>query len=203
MAKKIIAIDIDDVLAESTEAFRKKVNQYAGINLKPEDYKVEGPYWSYYESVWRAHNVAHLIDADLLHQQMHFDQSHIPLMPGAEFAINELQKRFDVILVTARDPEWKQATDKWLKEQFGTKKPALYFSEAHKGIDGAKTKGEICQDVGASWMIDDNPEHCQTVLDKGIKAILFGEYGWHVSVPKPVVRCKDWQAVLEYFENEI
>jgi hypothetical protein len=51
-------------------------------------------------------------------------------------------------------------------------------------------------------MIDDNPGHCKAVMDEGIKAILFGVYGWHEDIPSGVVECKDWPAVLEYI-NEL
>lgn len=200
MKKPIIAVDIDDVIAESTEAFRKKVNVHAGIDLKSEDYKVEGPYWGYYDQVWRAHGVEGRIDREQIFLEMHENQSHIPLMPGAAYAVGRLQERFEVVLVTARDIEWGEATKEWLRKQLGFDAPRVYFSEVHKGVNGAKTKGEICLEIGARWMIDDNPGHCQTVLDHGVTAILFGEYGWHTDVPSGTVRCKDWQAVLEYFD---
>jgi len=200
MNKPIIAVDIDDVIAESTEAFRKVVNSHAGIDLQPEDYRIEGPYGDYYEEVWRAHGVVERIDKQALLDQMHYDQSHIPLMPGAEFAIGQLQKRYEIVLVTARDEGWEKATRIWLHQQFGAEPPRIYFSDAHLKVDDRKTKGEICKEIGAKWMIDDNPEHCQSVLDHGVKAILFGEYGWHKNVPAGTVKCKDWQAVLEYFD---
>ena len=201
MKRPVVAIDIDDVIAESTESLRRRVNEHTGINLSSEDYKIEASYWGYYEGVWRTHGVSHLVDMETLNQQMQSNQSHVPLMPGAEFAINELRKKFDIVLITARDPRWERATREWLKDQFGEHEPELYFSEMHRSPAGTKTKGEICREIGAGWMIDDNPGFCQTVLDNGVKAILFGEYGWHINVPKEVIRCKDWQAVLEYFAH--
>lgn len=44
MSKETIAIDVDDVLANSTEAFRIVVNERFGINLSPEDYQIEADY---------------------------------------------------------------------------------------------------------------------------------------------------------------
>ncbi len=202
MKKPLIAVDIDDVIAESTEVYRKKINQHVGADLQPEDYKIEAPYWSYYEQVWRNHGIFEQIDAKALQKEMESDQKHIPLMPGAEFALSELSRHYDIVLVTARNPAWEQATKDWLKQQFGALAPEVYFSQAHTGAKGAKTKGQICQELGASWMIDDNPEHCHTVIESGVGAILFGQYGWHLDVPKDVVRCANWQAVLEFFEQE-
>jgi glycerol uptake facilitator-like aquaporin len=54
--------------------------------------------------------------------------------------------------------------------------------------------------LGASWLIDDNPEHCLSAIAHGIETVLFGEYGWHFNAPEHLTRCKDWRAVLEYFD---
>lgn len=203
MLRPKIAIDIDDTIAESTEAYRKRVNDKFGINLQPEHYRKNygGAYWNYYEQVWLEHGVRDLIDVDGLHHEMNFDQSHIPLLPGAEFAISQLKKKYDIVLVTARDPVWEVATRAWLTSQFGDDTPELYFSESHRR-DGAKTKGQICKEIGASWLIDDNVQHCQSAQDEGIGAILFGRYGWHYEIPDSIINCQDWQSVLEYFEHE-
>lgn len=195
--KKVIAIDIDDVIADSTEAFRKRVNEHTGANLQPHHYKVQGEYWGYYERVWAEHGIE--LNQDEMDAEMIIDQSRISLLPGAGFAISELSKKHKVVIVTARDPRWEEATRKWLQKHFGKDAPRLYFSEAHRKFS-SQTKGQICKDLGASWLIDDNVNHCQTAQDEGVQPVLFGSYGWHYDVPEDFPRCRDWQAVLEYFD---
>jgi hypothetical protein len=63
------------------------------------------------------------------------------------------------------------------------------------------TKGQICKKLGASYLIDDNVGHCEKAIEEGVSAVLFGEYGWHGDAPDKLVRCKDWPAVLEYFDS--
>ena len=67
---------------------------------------------------------------------------------------------------------------------------------------GKKTKGELCQELNVSWLIDDNPEHCLSAVDAGVEAILFGEYGWHHEAPMHLTRCKDWPSVVDYFNEK-
>ncbi len=197
MRRPTIAIDIDDTIADSTESLRLLVNKRVGVELSKEAYKVQGEYWGYYERVWEAHGLTGKVSHDDFAKEMVDDQSHVPLLPGALLAIQELSKRYTVILLTARDSSWELATRRWLRDRFGDFDVDLYFCESHKDAK-AKTKGELCKDIEARLLIDDNVGHCQSALDSGVEAILFGEYGWHTNTPNGVRKCKDWQAVLEY-----
>lgn len=51
--------------------------------------------------------------------------------------------------------------------------------------------------------IDDQLKHCQAAASLGIKAVLLGDYPWNRTekLPSGVTRCKDWPAVLEYFNE--
>lgn len=200
MSKKTIAIDIDDTIAETLEAFRKKANEYADSSLEPADYVIEADYWRYYEEVWERHGIADLVSTDRVYEDLHTDQSLVPLLPGAQFAVGELMKRYNIVLITARDPRWETATKKWLLQQFGDDAPELYFSQAHRDAKH-KTKGQICVDLRAEWLIDDNVEHCLGALREGVVALLFGNYGWQHKAPNNLISCPDWQSVLEYFNG--
>ncbi len=197
-----IAIDIDDVIAESTNALRLLVNERTGADLTREHYMVEGEYRGYYSRVWQEHGLSDKISFEQVAAEMAIDQSHVPLLPGASFAVHELSKRFHIILITARDPIWEKETRRWFKDHFAQDDIEVYFIGYHK-TDTSKTKGQLCRDLGASLLIDDNPEHCQSVIDEGIKAILFGEYGWHTTIPKEAIICKDWPAVMEYINDSV
>jgi 5'(3')-deoxyribonucleotidase len=199
--KPSIAIDIDDVVAQSTEALRLHANERAGANLTQEHYRVKGDYWGYYERVWQSHGIGEKVSYVEFERDMEIDQSHIPLLPGASFALRELAQRYHIVLITARNKSWEKATRQWFRQYLRQDDIELYFCESHKDAK-AKSKGALCRDLGASLLIDDNPDHCQTALDHGIKAILFGEYGWHRAVPDGAVQCKDWPSVMEYLEDD-
>lgn len=197
MKKGKIAIDIDDVLADSTESLRLLVNKRLSMSLPKSAYRVPGRYWGYYERVWSEHGIAGQLDFKALNQEMEIDQSHVPVMANAQYAVHELVKDFHIVFVTSRDASWEKATKRWLHEQFGDENVEVYFCESHKN-EAAKSKGEICKDLGADLLIDDNPSHCQSATDEGIATILFGEYGWHQDAEEDAVRCKDWPSVVEY-----
>lgn len=200
MKKQVIAIDIDDTILDSTGFIRSKTNQLTGKQLSEDAYKVEGDYWGYYERVWIAHEIDKVMDMGKIHEYMLKNHLEVPLLPGAEFAILQLMKKYKIVLITSRELSFEAVTKKWLKRQFGDSYPEVYFSQGHKSTKH-KNKGQICKDIGASWLIDDNVQHCKDATKENIKAILYGEYGWQYQADDSLYRCKDWQSVLEYFQN--
>ena len=201
MNRPIIAVDIDDVLANSTDSLRREVNKRLGVDLQPEHYRVPGEYWAYYERVWQAHGLGGQITMDELDPQMKADQSHVFPHDNAYDVLQELSKRFKLVVVTSRNQLWEKATAVWLERHFPGVFSDLLFAGRHD-VERPQTKGEMCREVGASWLIDDNIGHCQTALDAGVKVVLFGSYGWHLNVPDTMVRCSDWHAVKEYFNRQ-
>ncbi len=198
MTKPIIAIDIDDVIADSTETLRVRVNKRTGAQLGPEHYKVPNQgYWGYYERIWKSHGID--INYSDLEKEMEEDQSHVPLLAGAAFALGELSKKYQWIIITSRPHTWEPKTKEWLKTQLGDIFVSIHFTEKD---DEKKSKGQLCKELGAEWLIDDNIEHCQSAKNEGIKAVLFGDYGWHHEAPADLVKCKDWPALLEYLNEQ-
>lgn len=199
MPKPVIAIDIDDTIAESTESLRLMVNERTGADISFDAYRVAGDYWGYYERVWEAHGVVNQFKYSDYEQEMVKDQSFVPLLPGAQFAIGKLLENYKVILITARHPSWESVTRDWLVQAFPGASLALYFSRSHAEADGI-TKGKLCAQLSACLLIDDSIEHCRSAMTEGIQSVLFGEYGWQVNAEKDMTRCRDWQAVLDYVD---
>jgi len=198
--KPIIAVDIDDVLANSTEALRIEVNTRLGVDLQPEAYQIKGDYYNYYETVWRLNELAERITMDELDPQMKADQSHVLPHKGAAETLKKLGEQFELIIVTGRSSTWKDATERWLQQHFPDTFTKVLFGEGYQGIQ-RKSKGELCREHKVTWLIDDNVEHAQSAHDLGVNVVLFGEYGWQYHAPADFIRCADWKAVQEYFDG--
>lgn len=199
---KTIAVDIDDTLTESAEAVRKLVNKKLSIDLKKEHYRVPADYWGYYERVWEQNGLKLKLSSKDIYEELHSDQTLTPLMPGAEFAINELLKRFNIILITSRDSKWEKFTKDWIQDQFPSIKPELYFCDSHRD-SSAKTKGQIAKSLGAAWLIDDNVDHCLSATEAEVTPILFGNYGWQQNKSSEMLNLNDWPQIIDYFNSVI
>lgn len=150
--------------------------------------------------MWGEHGIGDKVSFAEFEQEMEADQSHIPLLPSADFAIRQLSENFHIILITSRNRAWEAATRGWFKNFLGVQDIELYFTGHRKETD-YQPKGVLCKNLGISLLVDDNLGHCQSAVEQGVDAILFGNYGWHVDVPETIIRGKDWPAVLEYING--
>lgn len=198
--KPLIAIDIDDVIAYTTEAVCRWANEMTGKNLTMDDYRVETnvDYWHYYESIWQQHGMDGL-DLNKFLGVFGYDPDSIKMVPGSKQALVDLAKNFDIIFVTSRDIKAREVTQQWFRKQIGYEVRVHFASAGHHdyGKD-APSKGQIAKSLGVEFLVDDNPEHVQSALDHDIKAVLFGDYGWQVGAPDYMVRLKTWPEVVEY-----
>lgn len=201
MFKPIIAIDIDDVLANSTDALRRVVNKRLRVDLLPEHYKIPGDYWNHYETVWQVHGLEDKISLADIEPMMVKNQNHVLPHNDAYRTLKKLSKQYELIIVTSRPPSWRSATERWLGDNFPGLFDKILFTRGDED-SGHKSKGLLCAEHKASWLIDDNVQHAQSALDEGIDVVLFGDYGWHHKVPKHIYRCKDWSEVLRYFNGK-
>ncbi len=201
MKKPIIAVDIDDVLAGENETMRVFINEKYGLNLTPEDYLVEAPYRGYWEKVWGVtkeegqKRFKEYIDSGI-------GERHAPL-EGAIEAVTKLKKTYNLIIVSSRYDSLIDDTHKWLDTHFPNAFNSVEFV-AVWSKDERVSKATICKEIGATYLIDDNLEHCNLAAEAGIKALLFGDYGWskNAKLDRNVTSVKNWQEVLEYFNDK-
>jgi len=199
MYRPKIAVDVDDVLADSTESLRRLVNKKYNANLQREHYMVPGEYWGYYERVWQANGLGGTVVFEEVEQGMEIDQSHVAPHNNSSDVLQKLATSYDLVIITARNPKWEDATHTWLNQHFPEVFSQVIFCGRPDSVD-YKTKGDLCSELGAEWLIDDSVLHCKSAIDKGVQPVLFGEYGWHADIPDKVIRCRDWQAVMEHFD---
>lgn len=78
-----------------------------------------------------------------------------------------------------------------------------YFKNGEKFT---RPKKDICREINASHLIDDQIKHyCVAVGEVGVKSLLFGEYPWNKTdepLPNNVTRVRNWSEVLKHFEVE-
>lgn len=199
--KPIIAVDIDDVLSNLAQELINYSNRTWGTNLTVEDYN---EHWG---DMWKVDDAEVKRRSDQLHNgalaaKLKHDQDARPVL-------DKLVKEYTLVLATSRRRRITRETAEWIDKYF----PGI-FSEIHySGIFDTKdhadlqvqlTKADILRKIGAAYLIDDQPKHCLAATKVGVKAILFGDYPWNRRTkPKPgMIRAKNWQEVLEYFDGQ-
>lgn len=200
MVKPIIAIDVDDVLADEKSSVMKFINEHYNLNFTHEDYDVEAEYWGYWEQVWG------LGDEEGAKRYEVYVSSGVKathyVLPHALEVIAHLKKRYDLVVITARDKVHLELTHEWLDDHFPDTFSHVAFVHIWSG-DKKASKAAIAQKLNAQYLIDDNAGHCELADAAGLRALLFGDYGWNRSkaIGPRTTRVKDWLAVKGYFDG--
>jgi len=203
MARQVIAVDIDDVLAATAAEWVDYSNRQWGTTLSVEDYHED---WSV---MWQVDRLEESRRANQLYEERFF--STYGPDASAEAVLKRLNRRYDLVIATSRVYKVHTETVEWLDKHFG----GIFKDIHHSGIydpvvEGPLpergrhhlTKGQLMAQIGADYLIDDQPKHCLAAASAGIEAILFGDYGWNRRprrLPPRVTRCHDWAAVEAYF----
>ena len=194
MSKPTIAIDADDTIFDENTAVRLYMNDHYGFQHSEADYHVEGPFYNFWERIWN-------VDPEKM-SQMYEEFSHssykenLEPIDGAISILKKLKEKNELVVVTSRGQSVVDMTYRSLESHF----PDI-FSDVHFvplwGSDKKATKASICNDIGASYLIDDSVEHCKLAAEADINSILFGDYGWNrfQHLPRRITRCKTWQEV--------
>ena len=197
MNKPIIAVDIDDVLAAEAEFVVKFSNEQFGTRLMLEDYSES---WNI---MWNVDRDEVERRAHILHEPGIVTQYRI--IPGGYETLKKLKETYEIIVVTSRRKRVEAETARWLDEHFPDIFSRLvltgFWDDPRRPDRHLLSKGSLLNDHRVAYVIDDQPKHCLSALDHGIEPILFGDYAEsrNVVAPKGVIRCKDWQAVAEFF----
>lgn len=172
-----IGIDIDEVLAEFLESFLEFYNSKYKSNFKKEDFKS----YQFEEILGGTHEEA----VELIKE--HDYGGEIKLVDGALESIKELAKKYELIILTARHPMFKDKTENFLKSHFGDIfSQILYTGESFQKY--GVTKSDLCKQLNIEIIIEDNKIFSKECAEKGIRVLLFD---------------KPWNQIDEYMENII
>jgi 5'(3')-deoxyribonucleotidase len=198
MSKPIIALDIDDVLSHSAKSVVEYTNERWGYDLTIDDFSEQfGEMWQVDHAEAERRWMEYLESGQMARYDALIDAAPV---------VRKLGERYRIIAVTSRREMLLDLTREWVGRNY----PGLVEKIISAGIYGknrenahALTKADILQEIGAAYLIDDMPKHCNGAAGVGVQAVLFGDYKWgrEAELAKGVVRCKDWAAVQEYFDG--
>lgn len=189
--RQTIGVDIDDVIAAHIPAFIAFSNERLGTNLTVDQYNND---WL---TLWNLDYDVMLERAGEFHRETVANYDRIE---GADAVLKKLANKYRLVIVTARPKYNIDATHEWVSKYYRG-----IFDETHFvpiwEPGNTITKADICKQIGADYLIDDLPHHCNLAAEVGVKALLFGNYTWSAdqTVHPDVVRVANWKAVGEYF----
>jgi len=129
--KKLLCIDIDDVLCEFTDDYLQHLHNHAGLNITRED--IRG---SFTEMGLAGETMESFIKSGALRT--------MKVVEGSQKSVRRLLDKFIVVALTARPPYTEQQTREWVMRYFPNL-PIVYTND----------KVVYCQKVKAWGLVDD------------------------------------------------
>lgn len=202
MKKPIIAVDIDDVLANNAAGFVAFSNDKWGTKLTVDEYE---EHWA---RVWGIeHDLKELTRRrdTFVGSGVHRNFSSVD---SAHDVLRRLSSRYELHVVTSRLLTMKDDTSQWLTEHYSDvfSDQTIHYAGIWDTLTSNShnaTKADIVHTLGAYYLIDDQLKHCEAVAETGRVALLFGDYRWNQAkhLHPNIIRVKNWQEVEGYFSE--
>ncbi len=176
MPKPILGVDIDNVLADSDIRLRAMILEMCGIAIREEqmtryEYEAHGVTWAQLGDVFQVFNAETC--------------RTLELVPGAKAAMQQLAGRYEIALVTSRNPESQAGTEYWLQAK-GLPYDQLHFNDEKHALG-----------IPYHAFIEDRHEHAHRIAGTGAVVYLLAR-PWNARplVHPNVRRVESWDEIL-------
>lgn len=183
-----IGIDLDDVVFEFVNLLIENYEKEFGKKLLFEDF------FSYaFAEVWHLN-----LEETISFIEQILKKEIVEDMKLCEFSkenILKLSKKNKIYFITSRI--FREGTLESLNKHFSDLDFELVFSSNPYANTEGKTKGDLCEELGIDFMIEDCPKHSLICAQKGIKTILL-EKPWNKNCEnhENLIKLKNWREVL-------
>jgi 5'(3')-deoxyribonucleotidase len=118
---------------------------------------------------------------------------------GSIEAIAKLKKKYELHVITARHPFFKQRSIDWVNKFFPGIFNGIDFVYYKTPFGPRSLKSQICKRIGAKIILDDKMSNAVDCAKHGVRVYLFGIQNMHRRnhLPKNITWVKDWSVVLE------
>lgn len=120
------------------------------------------------------------------------EHGEISAVPGSCVALGKLSLEHEIVGITAREVSRAPITLPLVKRLFGE-----IFSTVHF-VGHQKEKGQLCEEIGARFMVDDGLHNAHSVGSRGIQVFLFDRPWNQGALPPYTIRVRHWDEILHY-----
>ena len=177
-ARPILGVDIDNVLAESDACLRAMIQEMFGIVLR-EEQMTQYDYMTYGVTEEQLGRVFRLFNTEVCRT--------LKVVQGAKAAMQQLAGRYEIALVTSRNPESKASTEYWLKVK-GLPYDQLHFDDDKHALG-----------IPYHAFIEDRHEHAHLIAETGATVYLLTRPWNAAPLAHPNVRrVHTWSEILDH-----
>lgn len=185
----IIGIDIDDTISHTNDKLIEAAYKFDMGHVKGKGYKNKNAYSFMEIFYWSVIDVDRFLDSI---RNSKFFLEVEPIKDSVEYINKMYDEGNKIIFITRRQNSFKvkHMTKKWLKS---------HGYKYHKLVLGAKYKGEICDNEGVSFFVDNDLKNVLAVKDYNIEAVLMGDN--YNKDENEVERVSSWKEIYKKYKE--
>jgi DNA polymerase II large subunit len=186
--KMKIGIDLDDVVVDYVGGLLDFYNKKFNKNLQFQDWKK----YSFSEAFEKTKKEESELIKDFQNTELF---NCLKFVKGAEKAINKLAQKYELFLITSREEEVREHTEKFIEKLFPDVCFFIHHSKAPEQEIG-KTKADFCKNSKITFLIEDNPKYAKECAEKGTKVLLLDK-PWNQNCEgENIIRLDNWNEIL-------
>jgi uncharacterized HAD superfamily protein len=122
----------------------------------------------------------------------------IPPMANSSYALSEIKKQgHNLFVVTGRRYSLVEETKLWIEKHFPGIFSGIYHTNSYCSTGVRLLKSQMCIDINADSIVDDDMIHILDCASKGIKVLVY-DHPWNrKELPDNAVRFFDWNEIIE------
>lgn len=193
MNKISIAIDVDDVLADTLVTILAYDNKKYNLNYEWKEFNTY-KFWN----IWNCSKEESLSRVNDFFESN--EGNNISPTIGSKEAIEKLSKKYILHIITGRPKQYDNVTKEFLNKNYNTKFASIAYT-AHYTKEKPIKKFEICKEINAKIIIEDDLEHAIDCANNGIITILMDK-PWNQDIyHENIIRTYSWNEAVENIEN--
>jgi uncharacterized HAD superfamily protein len=197
MEERVLAVDADEVLWGNLPCFLEYIKRTYQISHMSDRFLS----YKWWETIteWTPAQLQQRYeefhDCGASYEMVPFEDA----LPSLQVIRNEL--RFKPRVVTSRLRRFEVETRTMISRHYPSIFDDVHFG-SHHSQNGAerKTKVEMCLEIGATILIEDDLGHAIPCAKAGMTVLLFGDYGWNRVIPpgySNIIRVRNWSEVAQ------
>jgi len=193
MSKRVIAFDLDGVLAELHNPITAWHNRAYGTSHTVEDirdYDLTKLWGGTIEDIKRK--------IGEFYQSPEF-KGVIPVV-GAQLGAHNLSRGNELAVITARPPSLTDETARWIEKHFPHIFSEIFFTDCiYKEDHMTSGKPGICKDLEAKLIVEDSAHEAVDCAEAGVPALLLTRpWNEDIQIPEdlPVNRVPTWTGII-------
>jgi len=185
----LIALDIDEVLADTVNEVVEHYNRNFGSNFRRDDFRTC--------NFWETWGGTREETVGILYDFMNERGDDILPKKGAVNGVRKLSEKHKLISITSRQNDFEEQTRRWLERNFDGLIKEVYFTNAYAKRGEAFKKSVFVREKGVELIVEDHFDYACDCVAVGAKVFLL-DCPWNQELPPVgVTRVYSWYDIVD------